>query len=145
MQLTNEEYNLIVKLTNKAKLEWFDLCTDDYGNDYVIDIEEDEKLSLVDGLLLLDDCLTELKDYMLTDTEIQLYNKLIHRVRMYDKLDRNRLTTLLYNTITLLEASTIGGTLIGTELQDEIDITTDEYDYIMDGDWYGRLSKDNIR
>ena len=134
MQLTNEEYNLIVKLTNKAKVDWFEFCTDEYGHDYIIDIEEDEKLSLVDGLLLLDDCLTELKDYMLTDTEIQLYNKLIHRARMYDKLDRNRLTTLLYNTITLLEASTIGGTLIGTELQDELNIANDEYDYIMDGD-----------
>ena len=132
MQLTNEEYNLIVKLTNKAKVDWFEFGTDEYGHDYIIDIEEDEKLSLVDGLLLLDDCLTELKDYMLTDTEIQLYNKLIHRARMYDKLDRNRLTTLLYNTITLLEASTIGGTLIDTELQDEINITTDEYNYIMD-------------
>lgn len=129
--LTNEEYNLIQKITTKAKLDWFELATDEYGNDFVIDNEEDETLSLVDGILLLDDCLNELEDYNLSEAEIQLYDKLIHRIRVCDSLDQERLITLLFNSITLIESNSCDSTLKGTKLQSEIGISDDEYDYIM--------------
>ena len=130
MNLTNKEYNLINLLTNRAKINWFEIRTYDNGIDYVYDNEENETLSLIDGLLLLDDCLTELEDYYLTNEEKEVYETLMRHVRNYD-----RLITLLHNALTLLEDSNLcGRTLKGTELQDEINITNEEYDYVMSVD-----------
>ena len=72
MNLTNKEYNLINLITNRAKINWFEIRAYDNGFDYVYDNEENETLTLIDGLLLLDDCLTELEDYNLTNEEIEM-------------------------------------------------------------------------
>ena len=127
MNLTNKEYNLINLITNRAKIDWFEIRTYDNGIDYVYDNEENETLTLVDGLLLLDDCLTDLEDYYLTNEEIEMYGNLMCHVRNYD-----RLITLLHNALTIIEDGNLcGRTLKGTELQDEINITNVEYDYVM--------------
>ena len=127
MNLTNKEYNLINLITNRAKINWFEIRTYDNGFDYVYDNEENETLTLVDGLLLLDDCLTDLEDYYLTNEEIEMYGNLMCHVRNYD-----RLITLLHNALTVIEDGNLcGRTLKGTEIQDEINITDEEYDYIM--------------
>ena len=127
MNLTNKEYNLINLITNRAKINWFEIRTYDNGFDYVYDNEENETLTLVDGLLLLDDCLTDLEDYYLTNEEIEMYGNLMCHVRNYD-----RLITLLHNALTIIEDGNLcGRTLKGTELQDEINITNVEYDYVM--------------
>ena len=51
----------------------------------------------------------------------------------YDnEITYERLVVLLQNTLTIVEDSNLfGRTLKGTELQDEINITDEEYDYIM--------------
>ena len=127
MTLTNKEYNLINLITNRAKINWLEVRTCDNGFDYVYDNEEDETLTLLDGLLLLDDCLTNLEDYYLTNEEKEIYENLMRHVRNYD-----RLITLLHNALTIIEdANLCGRTLKGTEIQDEINITDEEYDYIM--------------
>ena len=127
MTLTNKEYNLINLITNRAKINWLEVRTCDNGFDYVYDNEEDETLTLLDGLLLLDDCLTNLEDYYLTNEEKEIYENLMRHVRNYD-----RLITLLHNALTIIEdANLCGRTLKGTEIQDEINITNAEYDYVM--------------
>ena len=127
MNLTNKEYNLINLITNRAKINWFEIRAYDNGFDYVYDNEENETLTLIDGLLLLDDCLTELEDYNLTNEEIEMYENLMRHVRNYD-----RLITLLHNALTIIEDGNLcGRTLKGTEIQDEINITNAEYDYVM--------------
>lgn len=127
MTLTNKEYNLINLITNRAKINWLEVRTYDNGFDYVYDNEEDETLTLLDGLLLLDDCLTNLEDYYLTNEEKEIYENLMRHVRNYD-----RLITLLHNALTVIEDGNLcGRTLKGTEIQDEINITDEEYDYIM--------------
>lgn len=51
----------------------------------------------------------------------------------YDnEITYERLVVLLQNALTIVEDSNLfGRTLKGTELQDEINITDEEYDYIM--------------
>lgn len=132
MKLTNEEYNLINKLTNKAKVDWFEIRTDEDGTDYILDIEDDEIYSLEDGLLLLDECLTELSDYMLSEDERNAYTKLMHSIRIYEGLSKERLITLLCNSLTILEEANLACQCLKTsKLQAEIGITDEEYDYIM--------------
>ena len=132
MKLTNEEFNLICKITNKAKIDWLEIRTDKNGNDYIVDIEDAESYSLVDGLLMLNDCLTELTDYMLSDDEINVYTKLIHNIKIYDSLSKERLIALLNNSITIIEEANLACQCLKTsKLQAEIGITDEEYDYIM--------------
>ena len=107
MKLTNEEFNLICKITNKAKIDWLEIRTDENGNDYIVDIEDAESYSLVDGLLMLNDCLTELTDYMLSEDEINVYTKLIHNIKIYDSLSKERLIALLNNSLTIIEEANL--------------------------------------
>ena len=52
--LTSEEYNVLNKIATKTKADcWFVLEQDEYGTDYVHDLEENENLSLVDGVSML--------------------------------------------------------------------------------------------
>lgn len=133
MELTNEEYDVIEKVARKSKCDcWFELGVDEFNNDIVVDLEEDTTMSLEDGLLLLDSGLTELSDYDLTEEEQRCYQNLIFKMRMLKQLTHNRLITLLYNTLTIIEDSNLlGQSLKNTEIQDEINITNEEYDYIM--------------
>lgn len=63
------------------------------------------------------------------------YKSLIKRMRVSANIDKERLIVLLSNALTLIECGELcGRTLKGTELQDELNIANDEYDYIMDGD-----------
>ncbi|MBR2430698.1 hypothetical protein IKB17_04480, partial [bacterium] len=60
------------------------------------------------------------------------YQNLIFKMRMFKQLTHDRLITLLYNTLTIIEDSNLlGQSLKNTEIQDEINITDEEYDYIM--------------
>ena len=133
MKLTNEEFNVVEKISRRSKADcWFELTTDDDDEDVVVDMEEDKIMSLEEGLLLLDSGLTELSDYNLTADEEQCYKNLIKKMLVIQQLDRDRFLSLLYNSIILLEDSTMfGKSLKGSELQDELNITDDEYDYIM--------------
>ena len=59
-----------------------------------------------------------------------MYENLMRHVRNYD-----RLITLLHNALTIIEDGNLcGRTLKGTEIQDEINITNAEYDYVMSVD-----------
>lgn len=133
MELTNEEYDVIEKVARKSKCDcWFELGVDEFNNDIVVDLEEDTTMPLEDGLLLLDSGLTELSDYDLTEEEQRCYQNLIFKMRMFKQLTHDRLITLLYNTLTIIEDSNLlGQSLKNTEIQDEINITDEEYDYIM--------------
>lgn len=135
MRLTNEEFNVVNKVSEKSKADcWFELANDEYGNDIVLDLEEDKILSLEDGLLMLDSCLTDLDNYNLSDKEILCYKSLIIKMKTLKRLTRNRLMTLIYNTLIILEEqNNCEGELMETNLADEIGLTEEEYRYIMNG------------
>ena len=136
MRLTNEEYNIVEKLARRSKCDcWFELGVDEFNEDIVVDLEEDTTKPLDAGLLELDDCLTDLSDYDISKEEKDTYKSIIKRMRVSVNIDKQRLIVLLSNALTLIECGELcGKTLKGTELQDELNITDDEYDYIMNGD-----------
>ena len=80
-RLTIPEWNVVQRLSSKAKTDWFWLDTDEDGKDYVKDLEENKIYSLAKGILLLDECLTDLDDYGLTQAEIKTYNDLIIKAK----------------------------------------------------------------
>ena len=53
----------------------------------------------------------------------------------FNEIDKERLQILLYNAITYIEDSMLGGkTLIDTEIADELNISCDEYECLMSAD-----------
>lgn len=129
--LTTEEYNVLERISSITKMDcWFSLGVDDNNNDVVIDLEADEMLSLEDGISQLDSGITSLDDYDLTEEEKQTYRALIHKVNMTLLLDNERLMCLLQKTFTVLE-ETVNHSIIGCDLEDEIGITQDEFEFIM--------------
>lgn len=81
MKLANEEYNVLIVLSNKAKMDWFNIETDNNGNDYIMDYEENKKLDLKTGILMLDSGLTDIDDYDLKEEEKEIYKKLIKKAK----------------------------------------------------------------
>ncbi len=129
--LTVEEYNVLERISSITKMDcWFSLGVDDANNDVVVDLEADEVLSLEDGISQLDSGITSLDDYDLTDEEKQTYRALIHKVNMTLLLNNDRLMILLKKTFTVLEEN-VNHSIIGCDLEDEIGITQDEYEFIM--------------
>lgn len=80
-KLTNEEYNMLILISNKAKMDWFNIETDNKGNDYIMDYEENKKLDLKTGILMIDSGLTDLADYNLTDEQIEIYKNLMKQLK----------------------------------------------------------------
>ena len=87
-RLEDKEYNVLGKLTRATGQDcWFDIREDEELNDYVYDLEYNEKLDLVSGLYLLFDGLV-IDDYELLSPEEQeiLFN-LVEKVKEeYNKL-----------------------------------------------------------
>lgn len=51
MKLSNEEYNVLNHITSATKTDcWFWLETDDDGNDYVHDLEEDCEMTIQEAV-----------------------------------------------------------------------------------------------
>lgn len=126
-ELTNEEFNVLNKITAKAKMDW---CV--IYDDCIIDIEEDKALSFEEGILLVDSGLTSLDDYNLTEDEKSCYINLIYKIKMQQKMPLERVSVLLYNALCLLEDDY--GAIMGTDIEEELGITQEEYDWIMKSD-----------
>lgn len=133
-KLTNEEYNVLEKIASKSKMDcWFELGEDEDGRDIVIDLEEDEILDLCEGIEQLDSGITSLDDYDLTEDEKNCYINLMYKVKIHSNLSYDRLTTLLYNALVMLEeTNSCENSLMDTDLADEVGITEDEYDFLME-------------
>ena len=83
-KLTNEEYNVLQKISSKSKMDcWFCIGTTPYEpfEDYILDLEENKTYSLKDGILMLDNGLTDLCDYKLTAEEKSIYLNLIKKLK----------------------------------------------------------------
>ena len=80
-KLTVFEWNLLQRLSSKARMDWFWLDTDEDDRDYIWDLEEHEELTLKEGILQLDEGLTDLDDYGLNAREKQIYKELIKKVK----------------------------------------------------------------
>ena len=76
-RLTNAEYNVLNSIASQTKMDcWFFLETDSAGNDYVLDIENSDILTLREGISALNEGIVpDLLD--LSDEEIAVYNNLL--------------------------------------------------------------------
>lgn len=127
-ELTDFEFNVINKITNKAKMDWVLLY-----DDCIVDTEEDKRLTLEEGILQIDEGLTDLDDYDLTEDEKLCYINLIYKIKMRQKMPLERVSTLLYNAICLLEEQ-YDCNVIGSDLEEELGITQEEYEWITRAD-----------
>ena len=128
-KLTNEEVNVLNKIATKSKMDcWFFIREISELKDVIYDVENSKELTLYEGIMMLDSGITSLDDYGLTQEEQCIYHQIITRL-MAIRLER--VEALLYNSLVMLEEE-YGETVIGSDLEDEIGITQEEYDSIMD-------------
>ena len=126
-KLSNEEFNVLNKISSKSKMDcWFYLKEKDQFTDIVYDCENNKELSLYEGISMLDSGITSLEDYNLSQQELKVYFSLVSRL-VISRVER--LSILLYNT--LVYCDDVYGVPIANEL-DEIGMTQEEYEYLMD-------------
>lgn len=84
IRLTNEEYNLLNKITHQNKTDcWFYLITNEQGFDYVKDLENNCEMSIRSALEQLNDSI--IPDLLnLTEDEITLYVNLLKKLNIFD-------------------------------------------------------------
>lgn len=86
MTLSKEQYEIIDKIATKTKCNcWFSIRQDDKGNDYVFDIEENKKMSLLDGLSLL---WNSNWDKLIDHNEILIIKELFNTLYIEDKREK---------------------------------------------------------
>lgn len=79
-KLTNEEYNVLGKLSHESKMDcWFDVREIDAKIDCVYDLEYERTMTLKDGITLLNEGLTDLGDYNLTKEEQRCYRQILKK------------------------------------------------------------------
>ena len=89
MKLTNEEYNVLNKISSKTKMDcWFCLLEDN-NEDYVFDLESRNYLTVKEGVSMLFeglDCLENIESCDLTDEEKAVFNGLLEKLGMEEKI-----------------------------------------------------------
>ena len=86
-RLTREEYDIVDLLAIRSRIDsWFEIKTDDNGDDYVYDRADKMKLSLKTGIMLLYQGLTDLSDYDLTDKEKKIFKGLLGRLGICEQI-----------------------------------------------------------
>lgn len=84
MKLTNQEYNFLRDLSAHTKMDcWFSIKTDDDGNDFVLDLENDEALPLHEGIDQLFDGVIEDDINNFNAEELMLWNSLNEKIKQY--------------------------------------------------------------
>ena len=82
MTLTNQEYNFLMELSARTKMDcWFWIETDDDGNDFVLDLENDEALPLHEGIAQLFDGVIEDDINDLNAEELMLWNSINDKIK----------------------------------------------------------------
>lgn len=84
--LTNEEYNLLNKISAKTKTDcWFTLEQDSDGTDFVYDLEEDKRVDLKTGVAMLLEAIEDEENYescQLTSDEDVVLNNLLEKLNL---------------------------------------------------------------
>ena len=82
MTLTNQEYNFLMELSARTKMDcWFWIETDDDGNDFVLDLENDEALPLHEGIAQLFDGVIEDDINNFNAKELILWNSINDKIK----------------------------------------------------------------
>ena len=82
MTLTDQEYNFLMELSARTKMDcWFWIETDDDGNDFVLDLENDEVLPLHEGIAQLFDGVIEDDINDFNAEELMLWNSINDKIK----------------------------------------------------------------
>lgn len=85
MKLTNQEYNFLMDLSARTKMDcWFSIETDADGNDFVFDLENNEALPLYEGIDQLFDGVIEDDINDFNAEELMLWNSLNEKIKQED-------------------------------------------------------------
>lgn len=88
INLTDEEYNVLNHITSATKTDcWFWLETDNDGNDYVQDLEEDCELTLQEGIGQLYEAvdfmtLNDWEELGINEQEIAIFAQLLEKLEI---------------------------------------------------------------
>lgn len=84
IKLTIEEANMLDHLTHDTKMDcWFWID----GNLRVRDLENGKRfMSISEAVLLIDDGITDINDYSLSEQEKNCYRQLIYRIKATERL-----------------------------------------------------------
>lgn len=80
--LTNEEFNVLNRISSKAKMDWFYIYDKQDGSVGLKDLEAGTCRSLRAGVREMDEALTDYEDYDLTETEIKVYENLKKKLKI---------------------------------------------------------------
>ena len=95
IHLTNEEYNLLNKITSQTKTDcWFWLSTDEEGFDCIKDLEKGYKVTLRFAVQQLNEAI--IPDLLnLTDEEIGTYVNLLEKLEIADNPFEEYIRTIM--------------------------------------------------
>lgn len=82
MKLTDKEFNVVDKLAHSSKMDesWFSITEDENGQDVVYDLEEEESISLKEGIEILNDGITPYDLDSLSSEELKIYKDLLKKL-----------------------------------------------------------------
>ena len=79
MKFTNEEYNVLNKIATESKMDcWFSIA--EYEEDCIHDLENDQFISIKEGVGQLVEGMTNYEDYSMTEDEIKTFEELINKL-----------------------------------------------------------------
>lgn len=90
MKITNDEYNFLMLLSSRTKMDcWFTIETDLDGNDFVFDLENSEPLPLHEGIGMLFEGVINEDIENFNTVEHTLWNSICEKViEEYQKCDQ---------------------------------------------------------
>lgn len=83
MQLTLNEYEVLSKIADKSKMDcWFYIERKPSGDDVILDLENNEELTLADGVYQLYEGMTEYSDYGLSKYQVKTFEELLEKLEI---------------------------------------------------------------
>ena len=83
MRFTNEEKMVLNKIATESKMDcWFSISDEDPDSDYIYDLENDEFMSIEEGVGQLVEGMTNYEDYSMTEDEIKTFEELIAKLNI---------------------------------------------------------------
>lgn len=81
MKLSNEEYNVLNKIATESKMDcWFSITDEDCTSDSIYDLENDQFMSIKEGVDQLVEGMTNYEDYSMTEDEIKTFEELLNKL-----------------------------------------------------------------
>jgi hypothetical protein len=138
LKLTKEEYDVLNKIASISKMDcWFSIQeSDDRTTDFVVDLENGTKMSLAEGITMLNDGINYPNGYVdceLDETEIVIYENLISKIFNNDDCQESDNANEQDSAITD-DVNNLLGVFLHNAIIDAYDSIRNERAYVMHHD-----------